>query len=490
MEILKSERVSSNKHELQIKIDRASYSEAYSKIFRKETAHMTIPGFRPGKAPRPVIEKMIGKDAFMEETLNDMFPKLYDEAVSETKIHPVDTPELDLVSNDEEGIVIKVEVYVKPEVTIENYKGIAAEKTKVVVTDGEIDHELYHIRERNSREIEVTDRPAQMGDTVNIDYEGFSDGVAFEGGKDEGHDLKLGSNSFIPGFEEGVAGHSVGDEFDVNVTFPTEYHAEDLAGKEAVFKCKINAIKLEELPEADDEFAKDVSEFDTIAEYRESLKEKLAKTKEENADYEVESQIVDFLVENMKADIPEAMIDTEVENVVRDYDMRMRSQGLDLSTYLKYTGETLDALKEQARPMAERQLKSRLALEKIAELEGLVVSDEELEDEYKSLSERYGVEVDKVKESIASEDLSEDLKIRAAVKFVKDAASVTEVEPKDEDEHHHHEHDHEHEHEGEAESEAKAEVAPETTVKKRTRKKKETKEEPEVKEEKAEKTEE
>ncbi|MCD8315078.1 MAG: trigger factor [Firmicutes bacterium] len=491
MEILKSERISSNKHELQIKIDRASYSEAYSRIFRKETAHMTIPGFRPGKAPRPVIEKMIGKDAFMEETLNDMFPKLYDEAVSETKIHPVDTPELDLVSNDEEGIVIKVEVYVKPEVTIENYKGIAAEKTKVVVTDGEIDHELYHIRERNSREIEVTDRPAQMGDTVNIDYEGFSDGVAFEGGKDEGHDLKLGSNSFIPGFEEGVAGHSVGDEFDVNVTFPTEYHAEDLAGKEAVFKCKINAIKLEELPEADDEFAKDVSEFDTIAEYRESLKEKLAKTKEENADYEVESQIVDFLVENMKADIPEAMIDTEVENVVRDYDMRMRSQGLDLSTYLKYTGETLDVLKEQARPIAERQLKSRLALEKIAELEGLVVSDEELENEYKSLSERYGVEVDKVKESIASEDLSEDLKIRAAVKFVKDAASVTEVEPKDEDEHHHHEHDHEHEGEGEAESEAKAEVAPETSAKKRTRKKKETKEEPEVKEEeKTEKTEE
>ncbi|MCD7776661.1 MAG: trigger factor, partial [Firmicutes bacterium] len=304
--------------------------------------------------------------------------------------------------------------------------------------------------------IDVTDRPAALGDTVNIDYEGFADGVAFEGGKDEGHNLKLGSNSFIPGFEDGVVGHSTGEEFDVNVTFPTEYHAEELAGKDATFKVKINSIKLEELPEADDEFAKDVSEFDTMEEYRRSLHEKLEKSKEEQADYEVESQIVDFVVEHIESDIPEAMYVSETENVIRDYDMRMRSQGIDLSTYLKYTGESLDALKEQARPVAERQLKSRLAFEKIAELEGVVVSDEELEAEYKSLSERYSVEIDKVKESIASADLIEDLKIRGAMKLVKDAAVVTEVEPEhDEDEHHHHHHDHE-EHE-EAHEEESAE---------------------------------
>ncbi len=460
MEILKNERISSNKHELELKIDRASYNETYNKIFRKETAHYSIPGFRPGKAPRPVIEKMIGKDAFMEETLNDMFPKLYDEAIAKTGIFPVDTPEIDIVSNDEEGIVIKVDVFVKPDVKIEDYKGIAVEKEKIVVTDDEVEHELYHIRERNAREIDVTDRPAALGDTVNIDYEGFSDGVAFEGGKDEGHDLKLGSNSFIPGFEDGVVGHSTGEEFDVNVTFPTEYHAEELAGKDATFKVKINSIKLEELPEADDEFAKDVSEFDTMEEYRKSLHEKLEKSKEEQADYEVESQIVDFVVEHIESDIPEAMYVSETENVIRDYDMRMRSQGIDLSTYLKYTGETLDALKEQARPVAERQLKSRLAFEKIAELEGVVVSDEELEAEYKSLSERYSVEIDKVKESIASADLIEDLKIRGAMKLVKDAAVVTEVEPEhDEDEHHHHHHhDHEeHEEHEEAHEEESAE---------------------------------
>ena len=441
MELIKTEKLEHSRHELQFKIAHDEFEAACSRAYNQNKGSINVPGFRRGKAPRAIIEKMYGKGVFYDDALNDIMPANYDAAVKESGISPVAQPEIDIVSIEDDGVTVKAVVYVTPEVKIEGYRGIEAKKTKVSVTDDEVDHEIDHVREHNAREIEITDRPAENGDTANIDYEGFCDGVAFDGGKDTGHDLKLGSGSFIPGFEEQVAGHSVGDEFDVNVTFPTEYHAEDLAGKEAVFKCKLNAIKHDELPELDDEFAKDVSDFDTLAEYREDMKKKIAERKEKSADAEVEEQLIDYLVEHIDADIPDPMYDTEAENIVRDYDMRLRSQGLDLSTYLKYTGQTLDSMREQVRPSAIRQVKTRLALAEIAKLENIEVTDEQVEDEYKRMSESYNMEVDKLKEVVAAADIESDLRLKAAVDLVKSAAVITEHEPEA------HEHDHDHAHE-------------------------------------------
>ena len=448
MELIKNEKLEHSQHELQFKIDHDTFEAACSRAYIRERGKLNVPGFRRGKAPRPIIEKMYGKGFFYEDALNEILPANYEDALKESGISPVSQPEFDIVSIEDDGVTIKAVVYVTPDVNIEGYRGIEATKTKVVVTDDEVEHEIGHVREHNAREIDVTDRPAEMGDTANINYEGFCDGVAFDGGKGENHDLKLGSGSFIPGFEEQVAGHSVGDEFDVNVTFPEKYHSEELAGKAAVFKCKINSIKHDELPELDDEFAKDVSDFDTLAEYREDMKKKIAERKEKAADAEVEEQLIDYLVEHIDADIPAPMFDAEAENIVRDYDMRLRSQGLDLSTYMKYTGQTLDTMREQVRPSAERQVKTRLALAEIAKLENIEVTDEQVEDEYKRMSESYNMEVDKLKEIVAKADVESDLRLKAAVDLVKSAAVITEKEPEaHDDEHHDHDHGHDEHHE-------------------------------------------
>ena len=377
---------------------------------------------------------MYGKGFFYEDAINELLPDNYEEAVRAAGIEPVGRPEFDVVSIDENGLVLKAVVYVKPEIEIEGYKGIEATKVPVVVTDDEVDHEIEHVRKRNAREIDITDRPAQTGDIVNIDYEGSIDGVPFEGGSDEGHILKLGSGYFIPGFEDQIVGHSVGDEFDVNVTFPEKYHKKDLEGKPAVFKVKLNSIKYEELPALDDEFAKDVSEFDTFDEYRADMKAKITERKEKDADAAVEAQLVDRLVEIVKGDIPEPYYEAETENILRDYDMRLRSQGLDLSTYLKYTGQTLDQLRAQMRPTAIRQVKTRFALEKIAEIENIEVSDEEVEAEYSRMASLYSVELEKVKEAIPADDIKADLRLKKAIELVKAAAVVTEKQPEDNDE--------------------------------------------------------
>ncbi len=431
MELIKNEKIGTNQHELHIKLDRAAFDAACNRAYVRERAKINVPGFRRGKAPRAIIEKMYGKGIFYEDALNELIPENYEAAVKEAGIEIVGQPEFDVVSIDDDGVVVKAVTYVTPEVKIEGYRGIEATKTTFTVTDEEVDHEIGHVREHNARELDITDRPAELGDTANIDYEGFCDGTPFEGGKGEGHDLKLGSGSFIPGFEEQVAGHSIGDEFDVNVTFPTEYHAAELAGKEAVFKCKLNAIKHDELPELDDEFAKDVSDFDTFAEYREDMRKKIAERKEKNADAEVEEQLINYLVEHIEADIPAPMFDAEAENIVRDYDMRLRSQGLDLSTYMKYTGQTLDTLREQVKPQAERQVKTRLALSEIAKLEDIKVTDEEIEAEFARMAEMYSMEVEKVKEAIAAEDIAADLRLKSAVDLVKSAAKVTEKAPEE-----------------------------------------------------------
>ena len=333
MSLIKSTKAEKSTYKLEFSVDKATFDKAVSNVYRKQVGKITVPGFRKGKAPRNVIEKMYGKGFFHEDAINEVLPDAFDEALKESKLDMVGQPEFDIVSIDENGVVMTAIVAVKPTVKIADYLGIEAEKTVAEVTDEEVENEINMVRERNSREIEVTDAAAVMGDVCHINYEGFVDGVAFEGGKGEDYPLKLGSGNFIPGFEEEIVGHKVGEDFDVNVTFPTEYHAKELAGKPAVFKTTILKIKHIELPELDDDFAKDVSEFDTMDEYRADVKSKIAKRHETEADNRFESAILDTLIEKLEADIPEAMFVAETENFVRDYDNRLRVRSLDPKTY-------------------------------------------------------------------------------------------------------------------------------------------------------------
>ncbi|MBP3314834.1 MAG: trigger factor [Clostridia bacterium] len=425
MSLTKSEVIEKNRYELQFSVDKATFDAAVNAVYRKQVKNIAVPGFRKGKASRSIIEKMYGTGVFYEDAINDLIPDAYTEALKEAAIDAVGQPEFDVVSIDENGLVLSAKVYVKPEVEIKDYLGIEVEKEVVAVTDEDVDREIETIRERNSREIDVTDRPAEMGDTTVIDFEGFCDGVAFEGGKGTDYALKLGSGSFIPGFEEQIVGKSIDEEFDVNVTFPEEYHAADLAGKPSVFKVKIHAITKVELPELDDDFAKDVSEFDTFAEYKADVKAKIEKRHEASAENAVEDKLVEALIEKLEADIPEPMFVAETENFVRDYDTRLRSQGLDLNTYFKYTGMNLDSLREQMRPQAERQVKARLALEKIASLENLEATEEDINAEYEKIASAYGIEIDQVKASIDSDAIAADMKVQKAMELVKEKAVVT-----------------------------------------------------------------
>ncbi|MGM9653457.1 MAG: trigger factor [Eubacteriales bacterium] len=430
MSLQKSELIDKNQYELTFDVDRATFDAAVDKVYRRSAKKINVPGFRRGKAPRSIIEKMYGKGVFYEDAINDLIPDAYSAAAKESALEIVSRPEFDVETIDENGVVLKAKVYVKPEVKIENYLGIEATRTVTPVTDADVDAEIEKVRARNSRMIDITDRPAQDGDIANIDYEGSVDGVPFDGGKAEGHDLKLGSGQFIPGFEEQIVGHSIGDAFDVNVTFPAEYHAENLAGKAAVFKVKLNGIKFNELPALDDEFVRDVSEFNTLDEYKADIRAKLEEKNAKTADNEVEEQLLEALIGKLEADIPEPMFEAETENFVRDYDNRLRMQGLDLSTYFKYTGMDLDTLRKQMRPQAEKQVKTRLALEKIAELEQLSVTAEEIEEEFKRIADAYGMELDKVKETVDSDSIAADLKVKKAADMVKEKAAVTEAAPK------------------------------------------------------------
>ena len=424
MKLIKNEKLEGSKVELHFSVEQSVFEAACERAYKKEVGKINIPGFRKGKAPRAMIEKMYGKGFFYDTALNDILPEAYEAAVKEAGIDPVAQPEIDVLSLDENGVVFTAKVFVKPDVKIEGYFGIEVTKEVAPVTDEEINHELELVRERNSREIDANDRPAELGDTAVIDFEGFVDGVAFEGGKGEDYALKLGSGQFIPGFEEQIVGHSVDDEFDVNVTFPTEYHAADLAGKASVFKVKVHALTKVELPELDDEFAKDVSEFDTLAEYKADLKAKIEKRHEATAQSAVDGQLMDALIEKLEAEIPEAMYDNEAENFVRDYDNQLRMQGLDLKTYFQYTGMTLETLRAQFRPQAEKQVKARLALEKIAELENLTATEENINAEYARIAEAYGIEVDQVKASIDSEFIAADMRVQLALDAVKEKAVV------------------------------------------------------------------
>ncbi len=423
MSLIKKELTEKSGFVMEFSVSKEIYEKAEMAAYRKNVKSINVPGFRKGKAPKSIIEKMYGKGIFFEDAINACIPEAFEEAVKEAGLNIVGTPSFDLVSNDGD-IVLKAEGFVKPEVTIEGYKGIELEKKVDEVTEEDIEAELTRVRQRNARSVEITDRPAQNGDIANIDYEGSVDGVAFDGGKGEGHDLTLGSGSFIPGFEAQIEGKNIGEEFDVEVTFPEDYHAKELAGKPAVFKTKLNALKVEELPLADDEFAKDVSEFDTLDEYKADIKAKMVKKNEDKADRDFENALAEALIEKLVAEIPEVMFTQETENYVRDYDNRLRASGLDLNTYLKYTGSTLDTIRAQMRPQAEKQVKVRLALEKIASLENISVSDEEIENEYKRISDAYNVPVDDVKGMVLAEDIKADLLVAGAMNFVKENAKV------------------------------------------------------------------
>lgn len=417
-----------NQVELEFTIEKEAFDKAVDAAYRKNVGKMNVPGFRKGKAPKAIIEKMYGKGVFYDDALNALIPDAFEAALDEAGEKPVGQPEFDIVSL-EGDVVIKAAFPVKPEVTVKNYKGYAVERTVAPTTDEEVDAEIAQVRSRNSRTVDITDRPAADRDIAVIDYEGFVDGKPFEGGKGEKHNLTLGSGQFIPGFEAQIVGHNPGDEFDVVVTFPEDYHAKELAGKEATFKTVLHEIKFNELPALDDDFAKDVSEFDTFDEYKADVKAKITDRHVKAADAEVEEKLIDALIDNLEADIPEAMFVNETENQLRDYDNRLRMQGLDLGTYLKYTGLDLDKMREQFRPRAERQVKTRLALEKIAELENLTVTDEDTEAEIKKIADMYGLETDKVKEQVSPDMLAEDIKVGKAVDIVKANAVITDKAP-------------------------------------------------------------
>jgi len=431
MSVKSIETIAVNQQKLTFDVDKATFEAAINKVFKKASKNISVPGFRKGKAPRAIVEKMYGKEVFYEDAINEIIPDAYTEAMKDYDKVVVSRPEFDIESIDENGVVLTATFFTKPEAEIADYLGINVTRTVAPVTDEEVDAEITRVQNRNSRMIEITDRAAEDGDICNINFEGFVDGTPFEGGKAEGHELKLGSGQFIPGFEEQIVGKNIGDEFDVNVTFPEDYHAENLKGQAAVFKCKLNGIKFNELPALDDEFACDVSEFNTFAEYKADVAAKIEEQHAKKADSEVEEQIIAALNEKLVCEIPEAMYENETENFVRDFDNKLRMQGLDLNTYFKYTGLDLEALRKQMRPDAERQVKTRLALEKIAALENIEASDEDIENEYTKLAEAYNMEADKVRELVEKAAIAEDIKVKKAVELVKEKAVVTEAAPAD-----------------------------------------------------------
>lgn len=427
MSLKSCNKVDTNRYQLEVEVDAEIFEKAIDRAFHKENKKIAIPGFRKGKAPRAFVEKYYGEQVFYEDAINAVYPDALDAAVEEAKLELVeDKIDFDLVSAGKEGLAFKATVTTKPEVEIDGYKKIVATKKLVEVTDEDIDREIKKIQDRNSRMVTVEDRAVQNGDITVIDFEGFVDGVAFEGGKAENYSLTIGAGQFIPGFEEQLIGHQTGEEFDVNVKFPADYQAEELADKDAVFKIKLHEIKAKELPEVDDDFVKDVSDFDTLDQYKADIKAKLTEAKEHEAKDDVENQLIDKLVENLKAEIPQAMFENKINEDIREFGYRLQSQGLDIDKYLQYTGMDKDSIRQQFQPQAERQVKVRLALEKIAQLENIHPSDEEIEEEFAKLAKSYEIDVDKVKSFIPKDELVKDIAVQKAVDFVRDNAVIVE----------------------------------------------------------------
>lgn len=416
---------------LTIEITKAEFEAAKDKAFKKTGKNITVPGFRKGKAPRKMIEKLYGEGVFFEEAFNIIYPDAMEMAVEKSGIKPVGRADVDLGDPAEEGgLTIIAKVPVEPEVELGEYKGIEVEKETVKVLQADVKAELNRMAQRNAR-TETVERKAKKNDTVDIDFEGFVDGVPFEGGKAEHHELTLGSGAFIPGFEDQLIGCKAGDEKDVVVTFPEEYHAKELAGKEATFKCKVHKVEETILPEIDDEFAKDVSDTcETLDDLKKEITERLKAERQEAADNAFEEKVLDAVIDGMKADIPAAMIDAQVDTIVQDFGYRLQMQGMGLEQYLKMTGTEMGAFRAMFQSQAERQVKTRLALQKVVELEGITVSDKELEEEYAKMAEQYKMEVEKVKAIVSKEALEGDLKISNALEFIKKNAKVKKAAKK------------------------------------------------------------
>ena len=428
MSLKSSEKIDTNLYELVVDVDKETWNKAIDTAFQRQRKNITVPGFRKGKATRGMVERYYGESVFYEDAFEIVFPEVVEAAVNEAGIEIVDNPyDVDFQDISKEGVTFSLKVTVKPEVELGDYKKLELKRPIADVTEDDVNAELATMQERGARFVGV-EREAKDGDLTVIDFEGFVDDVAFEGGKGEGYELTLGSGQFIPGFEDQIIGHKAGEEFDVNVTFPEEY-VEELAGKDAVFKVKLNDIKEKQLPELDDDFAMDVSEYDTLDEYKEHLKEDLAKTKAEAADQEVDSQIFEKLAGLVKAEIPEVMFENEVQNSIQDFGYQIQSQGLDLQTYLAYTGMTEDMLKDSFRERAENSVKVRLALEKIAELEKFDVTDDDVADQYKKLAEQYDMDEETIRNILPVEDVSRDITTQKALDIVKENAKIVDVDP-------------------------------------------------------------
>lgn len=431
MELKNTEKQEHSVVALTIEITKAEFEAAKDKAFKKTGKNITVPGFRKGKAPRKMIEKLYGEGVFFEEAFNIIYPDAMEMAVEKSGIKPVGRADVDLGDPAEEGgLTIIAKVPVEPEVELGEYKGIEVEKETVKVLQADVKAELNRMAQRNAR-TETVERKAKKNDTVDIDFEGFVDGVPFEGGKAEHHELTLGSGAFIPGFEDQLIGCKAGDEKDVVVTFPEEYHAKELAGKEATFKCKVHKVEETILPEIDDEFAKDVSDTcETLDDLKKEITERLKAERQEAADNAFEEKVLDAVIDGMKADIPAAMIDSQVDTIVQDFGYRLQMQGMGLEQYLKMTGTEMGAFRAMFKDQAERQVKTRLALQKVVELEGITVSDKELEEEYAKMAEQYKMEVEKVKAIVSKEALEGDLKISNVLEFIKKNAKVKKAAKK------------------------------------------------------------
>ena len=433
MNLISCEKLEKSMVELQFSIDAETFKAAVNNAFKREGKKYAIPGFRKGKAPRHMIEKMYGSDIFHYDAVNDLFPEAYEAAVKEAKIDVVGRPDPEVVSMSEaDGVVLKVKVAVKPEVELGEYAGLTVTKEAKNVNEADVDAEVKRMQDRNGRLL-TREGAAENGDTVDIDFEGFVDGNAFEGGKAEHYSLVLGSGSFIPGFEDQVVGHSAGEEFDVNVKFPEEYGAAELAGKDATFKIKLHEVKYKELPALDDDFAKDVSEYDTLDELKDSIRNNIKTNLDKQAEQKVENDLMDQVIANMKADIPDAMVDSRIDELVQDFEYRISQQGLKLADYLKYMGMNIEQFRAQFKEQADKQVKMRLAMEAIVAKEGITASDEEFEEEVKRIADAYKMEADKVKSIVDAAAVKADLAINKAIDFVKEKANVVTAEPKEEE---------------------------------------------------------
>lgn len=425
MSLKATNNVETNKYELEIEISAEDFEAAIEKAYLKARKNIAMPGFRKGKAPRKLIEKEYGEQVFFEDAVNLLYAPVVNGAVEESGLELVTRPEVEVTEiSKENGVKLKATCITKPEVEVKDYKGIEVEKVVNPVTDEDINKQLDALREKNVTVETVDDRAAENGDDVVIDFEGFKDDVAFEGGKAEDFTLSLGSGQFIPGFEDQIVGHNAGEEFDINVTFPEEYQVKELAGAPAVFKIKLKSISKKVMPELDDDMVKDSTEFDTVDEYKADVKKKLEEANEKHADSEVEAKIFDKVIENMTAEIPQVMFDNRVNEMISELEQRLAPQGISLDLYMQYTGQTIDTVKKAYAEQAEKQVKLRLALEKIAKLENIEVTEDELKAEFDKLAEAYKLDVDQIKQFTHDDDLKKDIAVGKAVDLIKDAAVI------------------------------------------------------------------